>query len=179
MRFERRYPYSREAVWKALTAKAAIEQWWVETDFEPVVGRRFYMQDKPQPGWEGRTEGVVLEADPVDRLVYTWKDPKEPDFRTMTLTWVLADDGAGGTHLVFEQTGFKGLHGLFMRAMMLMGWRGFFNKLLPSMAAHVAKTGLATNFSEPPKRIRVGWTPPVRPAATPAADAGHRSNSTP
>ena len=44
----------------------------MSNDFEPVVGHRFNFRAKPQGGWNGVTDCVVLEVETPTRLVYSW-----------------------------------------------------------------------------------------------------------
>lgn len=115
---EAEYPHPPEAVWRALTEPALLEQWLMKTNFRPVVGAKYRMDAKPQPGWRGFVEGEVKEVVPHRRLVYTWEGNEG---EVTTVTWDL-EPTAKGTRLRLRHAGFKGLRGMMARLGMNGGW---------------------------------------------------------
>ena len=148
---ERTYPHCPAAVWAALTDARAIRQWWVETDFEPIPGRAFFLQDQPQGGWDGRVTGEVLEVVPERKIRFSWRGGGH----VTEVTYELTPTGDGGTRLRLLHTGFAGMRGIFLRTMLRFGWGSFVKKILPGMAAHIEGTGLDTPFPSPSKRDRL------------------------
>lgn len=76
MRFEitleRTFAHPMEAVWHALTDKAALAQWLMETDFEPEAGRAFTMWCEAQDGSTDTYHCRVLEVQPPHRMSWSW-----------------------------------------------------------------------------------------------------------
>ncbi|MFD2351213.1 SRPBCC domain-containing protein [Nonomuraea ferruginea] len=115
-------------VWDALTKPELLARWWAPGDVSAVVGHRFHLQ---MPGW-GSVPCEVLEAEPYERLVYTFNT-------TWTLTWRLVAEGKG-TRLLLEHSGFdlddKRDRAAFER--MGKGWQG---TVLPRLAEVAAAEG--------------------------------------
>lgn len=151
LNYERTYPHPVHAVWQALTDPRAIRQWWLDTDFEPVAGRRFFFKDKAQGTWDGMVQGQVLEVQPERLVRFTWKGGGADT----VVTYQLEPTGDGGTRLRLQHDGFKGLGGLFLRAMLGFGWSDFVGKLLPQMSAHIASAGVDAPFPMPSKAAQL------------------------
>ena len=99
---ERWLSHSPDKLWRALTQGELIADWLMANDFQPVVGHRFILQAEPNPHWNGRVEGRVLEVEPHKRLAYTWTAAGGLD---TVVTWTLhAKDG--GVQVTMQQTGF-------------------------------------------------------------------------
>jgi uncharacterized protein YndB with AHSA1/START domain len=86
---EREMPHPPEKIWRALTQGALLEEW-------------FRFRSTPVPGWDGVINSEVLEIEPNSRLSYSWETMGTMSVVTWTLT-----PSQGGTHLRFEQTGFR------------------------------------------------------------------------
>jgi uncharacterized protein YndB with AHSA1/START domain len=107
VRFERRLSHPVDGVWRAITDRNELRQWFpqdVDLVLEPGAKLRFEFreEDKPDPadvpGLEEIPDffdGEVLEVDPHHRLSYTWG--------TDVLTFELTPDG-DGTRLVLTAT---------------------------------------------------------------------------
>ncbi|PWV97128.1 activator of Hsp90 ATPase-like protein [Hoeflea marina] len=111
----------RNEVWDAITTPGGIAGWWVAGNIAPVVGHRFTLD---MGNW-GLVECVVIEATPLERLVYAFADWK--------LSWILAEED-GATRLTLEHSGFNldnPRHQLAFDAMS-KGWR---ESLLPRLAS--------------------------------------------
>jgi uncharacterized protein YndB with AHSA1/START domain len=105
---ERQIPHPPERIWRALTQAPLIEEWLMQTDFEPVVGRRFNFRAPPMPYWNGVVDGEVLAVEPHTRLAYSWAASGEEaaDGLKTVVTWTLTPRD-GGTHVRMEQSGFR------------------------------------------------------------------------
>ena len=91
--FEELLPHPIEAVWSALTDRAAISDWLMETaEFEPVVGSRFRLKTErlAPDGW---VDAEVTELDPPRRMAWAWsvKDGNLPT----TVTFELVPESEG------------------------------------------------------------------------------------
>jgi uncharacterized protein YndB with AHSA1/START domain len=137
LKLERVYPQAPDRVWRALTDRAALSKWLMETDFEPTLGHKFTFRSKPQPGWDGVTYCEVIELDPPRRLAYTWRGgagkDKPPTLDTI-VRFTLAPDGSG-TRLVLEHTGFSGFKSVLVSIMMKAGWAKMMRTRLPEVIA--------------------------------------------
>jgi uncharacterized protein YndB with AHSA1/START domain len=100
LRFELHLDQSREIVWHALTQPEPRSCWFpAQVEFEPRPGAALrFKPTKVQvekfgiPADQVGT-GEVLQASPPALLEYSWGDE--------VLRWELAEDAAGGTHLIF------------------------------------------------------------------------------
>src|SRR5262249_27213591 len=124
-----------DAVWKALTDVAAMEEWafghgGIVDGFEPVVGNRFTFTDPQAEGWSGRVECVVLELEAPRRLRYSW----EGDGVSLMVAFALSPPSAG-TRLRLVHSGFDrwGELGRQVRESLEEGW-----------GVHVLSTSLRT-----------------------------------
>ncbi|MCA1813954.1 MAG: SRPBCC domain-containing protein, partial [Halobacteriales archaeon] len=136
------YPHPPERVWRALTEPAQLREWLMETTFrEAKAGHRFRFTADPVPGWNGITDCVVREVQPLRKLSYTWagSNGKGEPYPPTTVTWTLTPTPDGGTKLRLEHTGLTGFRGLLMFLGMNNGWgrkmmRGTLPKVLDAMA---------------------------------------------
>jgi uncharacterized protein YndB with AHSA1/START domain len=94
---ERDLPHPPERVWRALTQGHLIEEWLMQTDFEPVAGHRFNFR----ADW-GAVDCQVMAIEPHKALSYTWAAYGLESVVTWTLT-----PTSTGTHLRMEQSGFR------------------------------------------------------------------------
>jgi uncharacterized protein YndB with AHSA1/START domain len=121
IRIVRDYPQSPELVWRALTDPALIPRWTSAgaggrpEGFATTVGTRFRYVAKPKPGWSGIVECEVLESDEPKLLRYSWADPGGGE--ATEVVYRLEPHGTG-TRFTFEHTGFTGIGGLFMAALL-------------------------------------------------------------
>lgn len=136
----REYPHPPAKVWRALTEPKLIALWMMRPEgFAPVVGTRFKLIAKPQPGWRGFVECQVLEVRENQLLRYSWvgnenQAPMEVSY-TLEVT-------AGGTRLTFDHVGFHGIGGfLLAKLMMGPGWKKMLAKAFPSVLADVDDSG--------------------------------------
>jgi uncharacterized protein YndB with AHSA1/START domain len=122
IRIVRDYPHPPEKVWRVLTTPALMARFGMRPEgYAPVVGTKFRLVGKANPGWRGFVDCEVLEAHAPSLLVYRWDDDgKQPP---TTVRYGL-EPHAGGTRLTLEHTGFAGVSGLlFTKLVMGPGWR--------------------------------------------------------
>ena len=133
IRREVTYPYPVEQVWRALTDKDALSRWFMETDFEPLVGKTFTFKTKPAPGFDGVVTGEVIAAQRPHHLAYTWRGG--PLEETVVRFWL--EPKGNVTHLKFEHSGFSGAREMLPSFILGFGWRRLLNKDLPTwLEAH-------------------------------------------
>jgi uncharacterized protein YndB with AHSA1/START domain len=132
----RTYPHPRAKVWRAITEPALVEKWLMRPEgLAPVVGTKFKLVAKPQPGWRGFVECEVLEVVHGRRFVFSWLgDEKGPN---MVVTFSLEDEDDGvGTRFTLDHTGFEGVSGwLLAKLMMGPGWKKMMTKRLGAVLA--------------------------------------------
>lgn len=129
---EQTYDAPVVVVWKAITEKDQMRQWYFEpmAEFEPVVGfeTRFnvHCEDKDYLHvW--KVNSVV----PPKLIAYTWRYEGYPG--DSTVTWELSKVG-DGTHLKLTHAGHETLQGdpIFSRENCLAGWKYFVQESLKS-----------------------------------------------
>jgi uncharacterized protein YndB with AHSA1/START domain len=140
IRIVRDYPHPPAKVWRALTDPELIALWGMRPEgFAPVVGTRFKLIAKPQPGWRGFVECEVLEARAPKVLRYSWRGDDKGDLTEVTYT---LEPHANGTRLTFLHTGFTGIGGfLLAKLMMGPGWKSMLAKRFPAVLADVDDDG--------------------------------------
>ncbi|MDR3474763.1 MAG: SRPBCC family protein [Devosia sp.] len=117
VRFERHYGRPVETVWSALTEPERLKDWMGVAYVEPFVGGRFdLIQDSAAP-----MTGRVRVWEPPEVLEFSWSNDDAPD---SVIRYELTP-AAGGTRLVFRQTGIQ----LARSALMLPGWHWLFDRL--------------------------------------------------
>ena len=121
IRIVRDYAHPAEKVWRALTDPALIPRWTSTgaggrpEGFAPTVGTKFRYVAKPRLGWSGFIECEVLEADEPKLLRYSWADPGGG---AVTEVAYRLEPRGSGTRFTYEHTGFTGMGGLFMAALL-------------------------------------------------------------
>lgn len=124
---ERELAHPPAKVWRALTQQHLLEEWLMQNDFEPVVGRAFTLRSQPYGDWNGVIDGKVLEIEPEKTLSYTWDSGEGPLRVTSVVTLTLTPAGAG-THLRMEQAGFRSEQVQNFQGAKY-GWQNFLGKL--------------------------------------------------
>jgi uncharacterized protein YndB with AHSA1/START domain len=73
------FPHAPETIWKTITTGDLIGRWihMPTTRFQPVTGTRFTFQTTPAAAWDGVIHCEILEVQPNERLVYTWRGGHE------------------------------------------------------------------------------------------------------
>lgn len=121
-----------EQVWEYLTNAELMALWLMPNDFKPVLGYEFQFTVKPIPSLnlDGIMYCKVLELEPFQKLVYSWKaGPGEDEITLDTVVeWTLIKQG-GGTKLLLKQTGFnESNHSIFLG--MTGGWQSNVQKII-------------------------------------------------
>ena len=114
---ENRLPYPPAKVWRIMTEPALLGAWLMPNDIRAEVGHSFTFRTQPQPGFDGVVQCQVLAVEPLARIAYSWANG---ELHT-TVTWTLADDGAGGTLLRLDHDGFPPEEER-TRSMLEQGW---------------------------------------------------------
>ncbi len=94
---ERELAFAPEKIWRALTQPHLIEEWLMNSDFNPVVGHRFNFR----ADW-GVVDCQVQAVEPNRTVSYTWNAMGLESIVTWTLT-----PTSTGTRLRMEQSGFR------------------------------------------------------------------------
>jgi uncharacterized protein YndB with AHSA1/START domain len=132
LKFERRLPFSIDAVWSAITDPAEREQWFGETTIEPREGGLIDMvaTGPPLPPERKRMTGRILVWDPPNVLEHEWKQPIVEDG---VVRYELTADG-DGTILRFTHRG--------LGARNATGFRGGTHAYLDRLEAYLAGDAL-------------------------------------
>jgi len=120
--------HAPQKVWRALTDSKLLSAWLMENDLRAEVGHRFTFRAQPMPGWDGIVHCEVLEAEPHQRLRYSWRggvnEAEGYGGRLDTVvSWTLTPTQSGGTLLRLEHSGFLPKNA-FAFETMGKGWRG-------------------------------------------------------
>ena len=105
-------PHPREVVWRALTDRKQIEQWFMPNDFEPVVGREFAFRVEGSRGPTlSKTYCRVLEVDPPNTLRFSWRVGSQK----RSVIWALSPETTVDIRLTSIPTGtlLELVHGRF------------------------------------------------------------------
>lgn len=139
----RDYPHPPSKVWRALTVPELMALWGMRPEgFAPVVGTRFKLIAKPQPGWRGFVECEVLAVEApgaAGLLEISWVG--NTGQAPMTVRYRI-EEHAGGTRLTFEHEGFTGIGGFILAKLMMgPGWRKMFGTAVPAVLADLDDAG--------------------------------------
>lgn len=129
---ERTYNASIERVWKAITDKDDMRQWYFDLqEFKPVVGFTFEFYGKGSSGQDMKHLCEVTEAKPPQKLVYSWR--YEGYSGTSFVTFELFPDGKG-TRLKLTHSGLETFPPLadFAKSNFAKGWTELIGSLLKS-----------------------------------------------
>ena len=99
---ERTLAHAPEKIWRALTQPHLIEEWLMQTDFQPVKGRKFTLRRQPTPEVNVVVDCEVLDIEANRTLTYSWAAFGLESVVTFTL-----EPTAAGTVVRMEQTGFR------------------------------------------------------------------------
>jgi uncharacterized protein YndB with AHSA1/START domain len=140
VRLVRDYPHAPAKVWRALTDPKLIALWGMRPEgFSTVVGSRFKFFGTPNRAWRGCIECEMLEAREPSLLRYSWVDSDQGN--PTYVSWALAPH-AGGTRLTFEHTGFRGVSGFLLAALVMgPGHRQKLATALPALLADLDEAG--------------------------------------
>jgi uncharacterized protein YndB with AHSA1/START domain len=144
IRIVRNYPYALEKVWRAVTDPDLVPLWTATgaggrpEGFEPVVGTRFRLVAKPKPGWDGVVDCEVLEVRAPTLLRFSWIGDEGGD---VTEVVYRLEPDADGTRFTYEHTGFTGVGGFFMAALLGTVRRKMLRAGLPAVLADLDERG--------------------------------------
>ncbi len=124
--------HAPDKVWRALTEPDLLARWLMETDLEPVVGRRFKFRREPIPHWDGVVNCEILAAEKPRFISYTWRALGVDTVVSFTL-----EATATGTRLKLEQTGFDTTNKAAIGGARA-GWKHMAGVALPSVLAELA-----------------------------------------
>lgn len=133
------YEHDINTVWEYLTKSDLIAQWLMDNDFKPIVGHEFTFKTQPKIkfGFDGTVYGKVLEIVPQKKLVYSWKGGASGKTSLDTIvTWTLTEKN-GGTELLLEHSGFKGVKNYLPYFIMGKGWQKIVKRLADKMKSVV------------------------------------------
>ena len=121
IKVDREYDAPVEAVWAALTDKAALSEWLMPCNFEPILGFEFEFRTKPSPGFDGIVSCKVLEIIDQESLSFSWSGGSLKD---TVVSFQLSPLPNSSTRLQFEHRGFEGLiNKLIIRRILANGWK--------------------------------------------------------
>lgn len=154
-------PYSQEMVWKALTVPKILGSWFMENNIDPTKGHYFCFKMKPQKGWDGITHCEITFVEALKTIIYTYKGEATGE-KALACAGIHSDSAqkltkgifakldtvltfnlestCGGTILVMEHSGYKGLKLVLISFIMQMGWKKQLRKKLPKVLAQMKKT---------------------------------------
>ena len=132
IKIEKVYDYNINTIWKALTNREIINEWFMKNDFEPTMGHQFTFTDKPKFGWDGIVYCKVLEIDEPYTLSYSWRGNNKKGTIETVVKFSLKEDN-NKTILSLEHTGFKGVNGVFVSTILNAGWNKILSKKLDNI----------------------------------------------
>lgn len=140
IRIVREYSHPRAKVWRALTDPAIMTLWGMRPEgFLPVVGTRFKLVGKPNPGWRGYVECEVVEVHEPSVIAYSWVG--NDGAPTMHVQYTL-EELPKGTRLIVEHTGFTGIGGFFLSKLVMgPGHRKLLGDAFPGVLADMLDNG--------------------------------------
>ncbi|WP_216897096.1 SRPBCC family protein [Nocardia alni] len=140
----RDYPYSPVQVWQALTDPELVPLWTSTgrggrpVGFRPEPGARFQFIGKPTPGWNGIVECRILEIDAPRLFRYTWTSGEDGQLTTVTYR---VEPQAGGTRFTYDHTGYTGVGGFMLSALLGKVRRKMLSVGLPAVLAELDAEG--------------------------------------
>ncbi len=104
------FSQSPQEVWEYLTRPELLEQWLMKTNFQPIVGYKFYFIGNCDDSGKAAAQCEVLEIKPYTQLSYSWQANSVYDSMPFNskVVWTLIPK-ENGTELQLVHTGFTGL----------------------------------------------------------------------
>jgi len=137
---ERSYNAPIEKVWKAITDRDQMKEWYFELDeFKPEKGFKFQFTCEDE-GIAYLHACEVLVSDPPNKLSYSWTYPEYKGHSV--LTWELFKEGDNKTRLKLSHEGLESFpqeNPNFRIESFTGGWSYFLNEALPAYVEQVAK----------------------------------------
>jgi uncharacterized protein YndB with AHSA1/START domain len=124
IRIVRDYPHPPAKVWRAVTDPALIPLWTATgaggrpEGFAPTPGTKFRLIAKPKPGWNGIVNCEVLEVNEPSLLRYSWTGDDGGNTTEVAYRLEPWPGDPGGTRFTYQHTGFTGIGGAFMAALL-------------------------------------------------------------
>jgi uncharacterized protein YndB with AHSA1/START domain len=131
---------SPSVVWRALTDPVLISEWFLPTDFAPVVGQAFTFTRTANAHlhFSDIIDCQVNVIEPGRLLAYAWTDAEYQEFKS-TVTWTLRPHGTGTT-LELEHAGYDPGDPIQQeaRSVMEMGWGIYVGEHLVATIAQIS-----------------------------------------
>jgi uncharacterized protein YndB with AHSA1/START domain len=160
-----------ERVWRALTDRAVLSEWFMRTDLEPYEGRRFSLTPDGLLGLAGPIEGELVEVAAPRRLVMLWRGEQMHS----RVTWELVPLPLG-CRLRMSHTGFIGVKGGLRRKELRRMYDRMLAERLPRALDRLATGRIATQDPAPspagPPPVPLLAVPPLPDEPAPDPDAG-------
>jgi len=153
-------PYPADQVWQALTDSGLLGKWFMKNDIQPQLGYEFTFNMAPQKGWDGITHCRITELDPLKHIAYTYRGEASGE-KALACAGIHSDTAdkitkgiftqldtvlsftlsptCGGTMLLMEHSGYKGLKLVIVSLIMGMGWKKQIRKKLPAVLEKLSK----------------------------------------
>jgi uncharacterized protein YndB with AHSA1/START domain len=131
-----------ERVWRALTDRSILSEWFMQTDLEPHEGRRFRLLPEGLLGLAGPLEGELVELAAPRRMVMLWRGEQLHS----RVTWELVPL-PDGCRLRMSHTGFIGVKGSLRRRELQRTYQRMLTERLPRVLDRLATGGVT--FSRP------------------------------
>jgi uncharacterized protein YndB with AHSA1/START domain len=122
-----------ERVWRALTDRTVLSEWFMRTDLEPYVGRRFRLAPDGLLGLAGPLEGELVEVVAPRKLVMLLRGEQMHS----RVTWELVPLPAG-CRLRMSHTGFIGVKGSLRRKELQRAYDRMLSDRLPVVLESLA-----------------------------------------
>ena len=158
-----------ERVWRALTDRAVLSQWFMQTDLEPYEGRRFRLVPDGLLGLAGPLEGELVEVTAPRRLVMLWRGEQLHS----RVTWELVPL-PDGCRLRMSHTGFIGVKGTLRRNELQRAYDRMLHQRLPHTLNQLAAGKAGGTRGGPPNALPT-LGPAVSAESPPASSAGSLS----
>lgn len=147
-------PHPPGKVWQALTDPAILGAWFMKNNIWPEPGHYFTFQMAPQKGWDGVTHCEIIAVEPLQHISYTYRGEATGEkalacagihsntadkmtkgifTKLDTILSFTLEPTPGGTLLLMEHAGFKGLKLVIISMIMQMGWKKQLEKKLPKV----------------------------------------------
>ncbi|MBB5870210.1 uncharacterized protein YndB with AHSA1/START domain [Allocatelliglobosispora scoriae] len=125
--------HPRERVWRSLTDRRLLDEWFMQSDMEPREGATFTAYPVGVAGFTGPFEVDLIEVAAPRRLHLRMRG----DQLHADMTWEL-EERPEGCRLSVRQTGFLGVNGTLRRRELRRTYQRLFAEALPVMLARIA-----------------------------------------
>lgn len=124
---------SSQEVWDYLTKPELLEQWLMKTNFQPIVGHKFYFIGECNDEGKAAAQCEVLEITPHKRVAYSWQANSFKDNKPFNskVVWNIIPK-ENGTELQLVHNGFTVLEDVIAHN---DGWTRIGNKIVEHLNA--------------------------------------------